>query len=244
MHLCHVNGSNLKKKRNTQMLRNTRGLAGIILVVSLSAGTLWGAKEEDTERLKAATETLTDLNTKISKNLAHKAVCAIVVPGLKKGGLIVGAEYGRGFASCRKPTGGWTAPAGMRIEGGSFGLQAGGEGSDVVILVMNKTGMEKLLKSKFTLGGDASVAAGPLGREGDAQTDALMHAEMLTWARSHGVFAGISLDGSTMRPDAKANKELYGASATNPQILTGKYPAPAEAKPFVTALQKFSPHKG
>jgi lipid-binding SYLF domain-containing protein len=131
----------------------------------------------------------------------------------------------------------------MRIEGGSFGLQAGGEGSDVVILVMNKTGMEKLLKSKFTLGGDASAAAGPLGREGDAQTDALMHAEMLTWARSHGVFAGISLDGSTMGPDDKANKELYGASTTNPQILMGKYPVPAEAKTFVTALDKFSPHK-
>src|SRR6516225_6918583 len=123
------------------------------------------------------------------------------------------------------------------------GLQVGGAGSDVVILVMNKSGMEKLLKSKFTLGGDATVAAGPVGRETDAQTDALMHAEMLTWARSKGVFGGIALDGSTMRPDDDANKELYGASAKNPEILTGKYPVPAEAKPFVTALGKFSPHK-
>ena len=210
--------------------------------MSLSAATLWGGKEE-TERLTAATETLTELNTKISKDLSDKAVCAIVVPGLVKGGLIVGGKYGRGFASCRDPKGGWTAPAGMRIEGGSFGLQVGGAESDVIILVMNKDGMQKLLKSKFTLGGDATVAAGPVGRETDAQTDALMHAEMLTWARSKGVFGGIALDGSTMRPDDDANKELYGASATNPQILTGKYPVPADAKAFVTALDKLSPHK-
>ena len=144
--------------------------------MSVSAATLWGGKEE-TERLTAATETLTEMNTKISKDLSDKAVCAIVVPGLVKGGLIVGGKYGRGFASCRNPKGGWTAPAGMRIEGGSFGLQVGGAESDVIILVMNKDGMQKLLKSKFTLGGDATVAAGLVGREAAAQTDALMHAE-------------------------------------------------------------------
>jgi lipid-binding SYLF domain-containing protein len=213
-----------------------------ILTVSFFATNLWGAKG-DAERLTAATETLAELKTTISHDLANKAVCAIVVPGMKKGGFIVGGKYGRGFASCRNDRGGWTAPAGMRIEGGSFGLQIGGEGSDVIILVMNKSGMEKLLKSKFTLGGDASVAAGPVGREGDAQTDALMHAEMLTWAKSRGAFAGVSLDGSTMRPDDEANKELYGEKATNPDILAGKFPVPAEAKSFVTALDKFSPHK-
>ena len=119
----------------------------------------------------------------------------------------------------------------------------GGAESDVIILVMNKSGMEKLLKSKFTLGGDATAAAGPVGREADAQTDAMMHAEMLTWSRSKGVFGGVSLDGSTMRPDDQANKELYGASATNPEILKGKYPVPADAKSFITALDKFPPHK-
>ena len=186
--------------------------------MSLSAATLWGGKEE-TERLTAATETLTELNTKISKDLSDKAVCAIVVPGLVKGGLIVGGKYGRGFASCRDPKGGWTAPAGMRIEGGSFGLQVGGAESDVIILVMNKSGMEKLLKSKFTLGGDATAAAGPVGREADAQTDALMHAEMLTWSRSKGVFGGISLDGSTMRPDDDANKELMARAQRTRKYL-------------------------
>jgi len=223
-------------------MKNICHVATTILLVSFLAANLWGAKG-DSERLTAATETLTELKTTISQNLANKAVCAIVVPGMKKGGFIVGAKYGRGFASCRTASGGWTAPAGMRIEGGSFGLQIGGEGSDVIILVMNKTGMEKLLKSKFTLGGDASVAAGPVGREGDAQTDALMHAEMLTWAKSKGAYAGVSLDGSTMRPDDDANKELYGENATNPQILTGKFPVPGEAKSFVTALDKFSPRK-
>ena len=225
------------------MLRNIAGLSSTILVMSLAAATLWGAKG-DAERLTAATETLTELNTKISKDLAGKAVCAIVVPGMKKAGFMVGGKYGRGFASCRTENGGWTAPAGMKIEGGSFGLQVGGAASDVVILVMNKSGMEKLLKSKFTLGGDATAAAGPVGREAAAQTDAMMHAEMLTWSKSKGVFGGISLDGSTMRPDDDANKELYGASAKNPEILTGKYPVPDTAKAFVTALDKFSPQKG
>ena len=224
------------------MLRNIRGLARTILVVSLSAATLWGAKES-AQRLTAATETLTELHTKISKDLAKKAECAVVVPGMKKGGFMIGGKYGRGFASCRNPNGGWSAPAGMKIEGGSFGLQVGGSESDIVILVMNKAGMEKLLKSKFTLGGDAAVAAGPMGREGAAQTDALMHAEMLTWAKSKGVFGGVSLDGSTMRPDDEANKDLYGASAKNPDILTGKFPVPADAKSFVGALDKLSPHK-
>ena len=151
---------------------------------------------------------------------------------MKKGGLIIGGKYGRGFASCRNPQGGWTAPAGMRIEGGSFGLQVGGAESEIVILVMNKSGMEKLLKSKFMLGGDATAAAEPVGREADAQTDALMHAEMLTWLRSKGVFGGISLDGSTMRPDDEANKELYSASATNRQILTANIRFQPRPKPL------------
>jgi len=200
------------------MLRNIRGLARTILVVSLSAATLWGAKES-AQRLTAATETLTELHTKISKDLAKKAECAVVVPGMKKGGFMIGGKYGRGFASCRIASGGWTAPAGMRIEGGSFGLQVGGAESDVIILVMNKSGMEKLLKSKFTLGGDATAAAGPVGREADAQTDALMHAEMLTWSRSKGVFGGISLDGSTMRPDDDANKELMARAQRTRKYL-------------------------
>src|SRR6185369_12951466 len=130
---------------------------------------------------------------------------------MKKGAFIIGGKYGRGYASCRREGNvGWSAPAGVRIEGGSFGLQIGGAETDVVMLIMNQRGMEKLLTSKFTLGADASVAAGPVGRDTSAQTDALMHAEILTWSRQRGVFAGISLNGATMREDDKTNEELYG----------------------------------
>ena len=121
----------------------------------------------------------------------------------------------------------------MRIEGGSFGLQVGGSESDVILLVMNKSGMEKLLKSKFTLGGEASAAAGPVGRETEAMTDAMMRAEILSWSRSRGVFAGISLQGATLREDEEPNKNLYGKSTKNEAILTVKVPPPAEAKEFL-----------
>ena len=225
------------------MLRNMRSLVTTILVVSLSAATLYGAKEEDTGRLKAAAETLTELNTKISKDLANKAVCAIVVPSMKKGGFIVGGKYGRGFASCRSASGGWTAPAGMKIEGGSFGLQVGGASSDVVILVMNKSGMEKLLKSKFTLGGDATAAAGPVGRGADAQTDAMMHAEILSWSRSRGAFVGISLEGATLRPDNDDNEKIYHRHVTQREILTGTVTPPASSSGLYDELNRYAPYK-
>jgi lipid-binding SYLF domain-containing protein len=179
----------------------------------------------------------------IPKELFDKSVCAIVVPGMKKGGFIVGAKYGRGFASCRNASGKWSAPAGMRVEGGSFGLQAGGSESDIVLLVMNKSGMEKLLKSKFTLGGEASAAAGPLGRDASAMTDAMMRAEILSWSRSRGAFAGVSLQGSTMRPDEEFNKAFYGKEVTNADILQGKQLAPKESLNFVATLNQISPKK-
>ena len=189
------------------------------------ASPLLAGKEED-DRLKATTVTLTELagagDKGIPAGLLNKAVCAGVVPGVKKGGFIVGGKYGRGFASCRDSKGGWTAPAGMRIEGGSLGLQVGGSESDVVLLVMNKSGMEKLLKSKFTLGGEASAAAGPVGRDAEAMTDAMMHAEILSWSRSRGAFGGISLQGATLREDDEPNDHLYGKGTKNESILTGK----------------------
>jgi lipid-binding SYLF domain-containing protein len=201
----------------------------ITMLIAVASPLLAG-KEED-ERLKAATTTLTELAGTGDKGIPfstlNKAVCAIVVPGVKKGGFIVGGKYGRGFASCRDGKGGWSAPAGMRIEGGSFGLQIGGAESDVVLLVMNKSGMEKLLKSKFTLGGEASAAAGPVGRESEAMTDAMMRAEILSWSRSRGVFGGVSLQGSTLREDEEPNTHLYGKGTKNEAILTGKVAVPA-----------------
>jgi lipid-binding SYLF domain-containing protein len=213
----------------------------IVAVSPLSAG-----KEEE-DRLNAATKTLTELadggDRGIPKDLLNKSVCTIVVPGVKKGGFIIGGKYGRGFASCRHGKAGWTAPAGMRVEGGSFGLQVGGAESDIVLLVMNKSGMEKLLKSKFTLGGEASAAAGPMGREAEAMTDAMMRAEILSWSHSRGVFGGISLQGSTLREDSEPNEHLYGKGTTNAAILSGKVSIPATAKEFIGTLAKYSPVK-
>jgi lipid-binding SYLF domain-containing protein len=218
-----------------------RFLIGTLLVASLP---LFAGKEED-ERFKAATTTLTELAGAGDKGIPHgllnKAVCAVVVPGLKKGGFIVGGKYGRGYASCRDGKGGWTAPAGMRIEGGSVGLQAGGAESDVVLLVMNKSGMEKLLKSKFTLGGEASAAAGPVGRDANAMTDAMMRAEILSWSHSRGVFGGVSLAGATLREDTEPNERLYGKGVNNEAILTGKQTMPASANEFIGTLAKYSP---
>jgi lipid-binding SYLF domain-containing protein len=175
----------------------------------------------------------------IPQDLLRKARCVIVVPGLKKVAFIGGGKYGRGYASCvtRK---GWSPPAAVRIEGGSFGLQLGGSSTDVIMLVLNEGGMKKLLSDKFTLGGEAAAAAGPVGRDTSANTDVLMTAEILSWSRSHGVFAGLSLEGATLRQDLDENAKLYGKPLTNKEILTGTVKRPATAGPFLAQLQHFS----
>ena len=200
------------------------------------------------DRLDASAETLTDMMRASDHGIPHdlidKAHCVVVIPGMKKAGFIFGGQYGRGFAVCRRHGGsGWSAPAGMRSEGGSFGFQIGASDTDVVLLVMNDGGMKHLLSDKFTLGGDASVAAGPIGRSLTAQTDVELQAEMLSYSRSHGVFAGISLSGATLRPDDDTNKELYGHDVTNREILTGNFKAPAAARKFERALNRESAHR-
>ena len=178
----------------------------------------------------------------IPQDLLNKSVCIILVPGMKKGGFVVAAKYGRGFVTCRGASGqGWGPPGAVRIEGGSVGLQIGISSTDLVLLVMNERGMKRLLTTKFTLGGEASVAAGPVGRNASAQTDALMTAEILSWSRSHGVFAGVSLDGSTLRNDIDVNAELYGQRWENKQILKSGLPPPAGAAKLIAALNKYSP---
>jgi lipid-binding SYLF domain-containing protein len=197
------------------------------------------------DRLDASAETLTDMmgaaDKGLPQNLIDKARCVVVVPGMKKAGFIIGAKYGRGFAVCRRSGGvGWSAPAAMVVEGGSVGFQIGASETDIVLLVMNDGGMRHLLSDKFTLGGDASVAAGPIGRELTAQTDAMMKAEMLSYSRSHGLFAGISLEGATLRPDADSDHELYGHDVTNREVLTGDFKTPAAAAKFEHALNRDS----
>jgi lipid-binding SYLF domain-containing protein len=202
------------------------------------------AKVED--RLDASTETLADMmkadDKGIPQDLLDKAKCVVVVPGMKKAGFILGAKFGRGFAACRHSGGtGWTAPAAMRVEGGSVGFQIGASETDVILLVMNDGGMKHLLSDKFTIGGDATAAAGPVGRAASAQTDAMLNAEMLSYSRSRGLFAGISLEGATLRPDDDTNKELYGRAARNREILSGDFKVPAIAEKFEHRLTRESP---
>jgi lipid-binding SYLF domain-containing protein len=201
------------------------------------------------DRLDAAADVLTSMmhadDKGIPQDLMGRAQCVVVVPNMKKAGFIWGAKYGRGFAMCRRKSGaGWTAPAAMRIEGGSFGLQIGGSESDVVVLVNNESGIKHLLEDKFTLGGDATVAAGPVGRDASAQTDVALHAEMLSYSRSRGIFAGIALEGATLRPDKEADHELYGHDVTNRDILVGgDVKAPASADKLLHALNTESHRK-
>lgn len=176
----------------------------------------------------------------IPEELMQRANCVVVVPGMKKGALIVGAQYGKGYMSC-KDAQGWSAPATVRIEGGSLGFQIGGEETDVVMMVMNEQGKSRLLSSQFELGADASVAAGPVGRTATAGTDAYMTAQILGWSRSRGAFAGVSLKGATVREDLDENRALYGRALTNRDIIEGNVqpPGPA-AQQFVAMLSKYS----
>ncbi len=167
----------------------------------------------------------------IPEELLEKAQCVVVVPDLIKGAFFVGGKYGRGFAACRN-NGRWSPPAAVRIEGGSFGLQLGGSSTDLIMLIMNQKGMDRLMSDKFTIGGEIAGAAGPVGRHLSAQTDIAMHAEILTWSRSRGLFGGMSLDGATLRPDNGENKKLYGQEESQRDILTGHVRGNAATREF------------
>ena len=221
----------------------TRFVALFCAISVLSMG-----KESESNAVKRLTESalvLGDImaakDASIPQDLLDRAACVVVVPGLKKGAFIIGGKYGRGFVSCRKKNGvGWSAPGGVRVEGGSFGFQIGGAETDVVMLVLNDRGAEKMLSSKFTLGADASVAAGPVGRTTSADTDAAMRAEILTYSRTRGVFAGIALNGATLRDDDDTNQELYGKELPNKQIVLENTAAPKAAAPLLAKLNKYS----
>jgi lipid-binding SYLF domain-containing protein len=214
----------------------------LCLAATVVASTAYVRADED--RLKNATDLLADMagagDKGIPLDLLHKAKCAFLVPGVKKFALGVGGKYGKGYASCRRTGGsGWTAPAAIEIEGGSIGFQIGGSSTDYVLLIMNDRGMDHLLSSKFTIGGDASAAAGPVGREAQADTDVTLNAEILSWSRSRGLFAGISLQGSTLHEDSDSNKDLYGEKLGNREILSGKVPVPAAAEALVHQLSLY-----
>src|SRR5580692_1671035 len=186
----------------------------LILTVTLCSSTFGLFAQKADERLQDAARVLHEImdtpDKGIPQDLLNKAYCVAVVPGVKKAAFIVGASYGKGFVICRRHHAGWGAPAAIRMEGGSFGFQIGGSETDVVMLVMNRRGADRLMQDHFTLGGESEIAAGPVGRDASAETDAKLTAEMLSWSRSRGVFAGISLKGATLRPDRDENAALYG----------------------------------
>jgi lipid-binding SYLF domain-containing protein len=201
------------------------------------------AEERLSDAAKVFTEIMSTPDKGIPQDLLEKAHCVVIVPGLKQAGFVVGGKFGRGYATCRKPNGGWSAPLAMRVEGGSFGFQIGASSTDVVMLMMNERGMRRLLEDKFTLGAEASVAAGPVGRQTSAMTDAQISAEILSWSRSKGLFAGIALSGATLRPDHDANQELYSRKVESKDVLQGDVAPTAAAKPLLQTLSRYSYHE-
>jgi len=217
--------------------------AGTTAAAPASAAT---APEPDTKasgRVEAAGTVLDEIQAapdqRIPEEILGSAECVAVVPSLLNGGFVFGARYGRGVASCRTPKG-WSAPAFFMIGGGSFGLQIGGQATDVVMLIMNKHGMDDLLSSKFKLGGDASAAAGPVGRHAAADTDWKMRAEVLTYSRSRGLFAGLELNGAVIKQDKDSTRDFYGRMVPFKTSLRGDIEAPKDAYPFLSTLAKWA----
>jgi len=218
-----------------------------VLAVSMTAPLLVAEDKADTEkRMREAATVLKELTQAEDKGIPHdllsKAQCVGVVPNLKRAGFIVGGEYGKGVVTCRTTgAGGWSALSTVRIEGGSIGAQIGAGETDVVFIVMNQSGMDKLMSDKFTVGADAAAMAGPVGRAASAETDAALHAEILSYSRSRGVFAGITLKGATLRPDKDDNRRMYGAESGQREILSGKAAVPPSGEPLIQELRAFPP---
>ena len=216
------------------------------LSIFAACSLLAGASKDATHRIDSAERVLNEImqspDKGIPQDLLQKSHCVGIVPSLKRAGFIVGAKYGKGIVTCRTTSGGsgWSAPSVIRIEGGSIGLQIGVGETDVVFLVMNANGEDRLMKDKFTIGAEAAAMAGPVGRDAQAQTDAMMRAEILSWSRSRGIFAGVSLEGATLRPDHDSNTELYGRRVTQQEILHGQVPAPAAASQLHSELNRFA----
>jgi len=217
----------------------------MIVTAALAVLPMLAANNEPVKRLnEAATvfgEVMATPDKGIPEDLLEKAHCIVIVPGLKTAAFLVGGKFGKGYLSCRNKTGeGWSAPGTVRVEGGSVGFQIGGSSTDLIMLVMNERGVDKLLSSKFTLGAEGSVAAGPVGRTATAQTDIQMHAEILSWSRSQGLFAGLALEGATLRQDLDDNGTLYGRKLENREIVTTGVRAPRSAARLLALLNKYS----
>jgi SH3 domain-containing YSC84-like protein 1 len=214
----------------------------------LFVSTIYGASKHG-QRLEDATTALDEIlgapDKGIPQDLLNKAHCVVIIPGLKKAAFIFGARYGKGYVSCRVDGGsGWSARATVRVEGGSWGLQLGATETDVIMLVMNQSGAKGLMSSKFTIGGTAQAAAGPVGRDASADTDATMRAEILSYSRSRGLFAAIALQGATLREDLNANKAMYDHRLTTKEIVSDPNLKPTQAGgKLLLTLSKYAPSK-
>lgn len=215
------------------------------LLLILACAPMLGATAEPVKRLEDSATVFSEIMSSpdrgIPQDLLAKAQCIVIVPGLKKAAFVVGGQYGKGYLSCRKKDGtGWSAPGTVRMEGGSLGFQIGGAETDLFMLVMNQRGVDKLLSSEFTLGAEGQVAAGPVGRTGTAETDVQMRAEILSWSRARGVFAGVALKGATLRQDLDDNETLYGKKLANREIVTTQVAAPPAAEKLLELLNRYS----
>ena len=220
----------------------------VLLLVFVSFASLLIAADAQkeskaTDRVDAAGDVLNEIQSApdsgIPQDILGHAECVAVVPSMLKGGFIVGAKYGRGVASCRTPKG-WSAPAFFIVEGGSFGFQIGGQAVDLVMLIMNNDGMQHLLSSQFQLGADASVAAGPVGRHAEGDTDWKLRAQVLTYSRARGVFAGATLNGALVKQDKDSTRDFYGHMVTFKAALTGEVEPPPATNPFLSSLAKWA----
>jgi lipid-binding SYLF domain-containing protein len=218
-------------------------LAVVVSLCSVVFAVDESKESKATDRVQASADVLNEIQSApdsgVPQEILSHAECVAVVPSMLKGGFIVGAKYGRGVASCRTAKG-WSAPAFFLVEGGSFGFQIGGQAVDLVMLIMNNDGMQRLLTSQFTLGADASVAAGPVGRHAEGNTDWTMRAQVLTYSRARGVFAGAALNGAVMKQDKDSTREFYGHMVTFKAALTGQVEPPASTNPLLSSLSKWA----
>src|SRR6202163_1168123 len=217
----------------------------VALAPILAIAPLMAKDNEPAQRLDAAAAVFSEVmgapDKGIPQEMLEHAHCIVIVPDLKTGAFVVGGKYGKGYLSCRnKVGGGWSAPGTVRIEGGSVGFQIGGSSTDLIMLVMNERGADKLLSSKFTLGAEGSVAAGPVGRTATAQTDAQLHADILSWSRSQELFAGLALEGATLRQDLDDNASLYGKKLEKRAIVSSRRLIPPAAAKWIALLNRYS----
>jgi lipid-binding SYLF domain-containing protein len=217
----------------------------LLVIAAIAITPLLAKDHESAKRLNDSAQVFSEVMSApdkgIPQDLLDHAQCIVIVPDLKTAAFFFGAKYGKGFLVCRNHGGmGWSSPAAVRIEGGSVGFQIGGSSTDLIMLVMNHRGVEKLLEDKFTLGGEGSVAAGPVGRTATAQTDAQMHADILSWSRTQGLFAGLALEGATLRQDLDDNADLYGKKLRNKEIINSSVRAPRAAARLIAELNKDS----